>query len=61
MKDTKRRARPTFYHHSKRHNYNEGKCQNQDGIDTTDVSGEESNNANLNFVENSMEQDVISR
>jgi hypothetical protein len=52
---------PRFCHHSKRHNYNKGKCQNQDGIDTTDVSGEESNNANLNFVENSMEQDVISR
>jgi hypothetical protein len=38
-----------------------GKCQDQDGIDTTDVSGEESNNANPNFVENSMEQNVVSR
>jgi hypothetical protein len=28
---------PRFCCRSKRHNYNEGKCQDQDDIDTTDV------------------------
>jgi hypothetical protein len=55
----KEELNPRFYHHSKRHNYNEGKCQNQDDIDTIDVSEQESNNANLDFVENSMEQNVL--
>jgi hypothetical protein len=52
---------PHFCRRSKRHNYNEGKCQYQDDIDTIDVSEEESNNANLDFVENSMEQNAASR
>jgi hypothetical protein len=32
---------PHFYHRNKRHNYNEGKCQHQDDIDTIDDSEEE--------------------
>jgi hypothetical protein len=46
---------PLFCCRSKRHNYNEGKYQDQDDIDTTDVPGEESNNADLDFIENTIE------
>jgi hypothetical protein len=36
-------------------------CQDQDGIDTMNVSDETSNNTNLDSFENSMEQNVASR
>jgi hypothetical protein len=38
-----------------------GKCQDQDDIDTIGVSEEESNNVNLDFIENPMEQNAASR
>jgi hypothetical protein len=50
-----------FCRRSKRHNNNVESCQDQDGTDTTDVSGEASNNAILDSVENSMEQNIASR
>jgi hypothetical protein len=61
MENTKSGARPPFCRRSKRHNYDEGKCQHRNDIDTIDVLEEESNNANLDFVENSMKQNAASR
>jgi hypothetical protein len=46
---------------SKRHGNNVESCQDQDGIDTTNVSEETLNNANLDSIENSMEQNVALR
>jgi hypothetical protein len=37
------------------------RCHDQDGIDTTDVSEEASNNANLDSFENLMKQNFASR
>jgi hypothetical protein len=50
-----------FPRRSKRHSNNVESCQDQDGIDTMNVSDETSNNTNLDSFENSMEQNVASR
>jgi hypothetical protein len=50
-----------FCHSSKRHSNNVESCQDQDGIDTTNVSEEASTNANLDSFENPMEQNIASR
>jgi hypothetical protein len=44
-----------FCRRNKRHCNNVESCQDQDGIDTTNVSEETSNNAYLDSFENSME------
>jgi hypothetical protein len=49
-----------FCRRSKRHSNNVESCQDQDGIDSTNVSEETSNNANLDSFENLMEQNVAS-
>jgi hypothetical protein len=50
-----------FYRRSTRHSNNVESYQDQHGMETTNISEETSNNANLDSFENSMEQNIAPR